>query len=384
MAASPVAAQADDFFSAPNYSAWVRGTLRAAAKHPDPAILYGSSISEPTDELVAMVREAFDGRLTSRYISVFSDGNRYVTQAICSRYGVKPDQVITTTGVTSALSMILKALVTFGDHVLVEQPGFDLLSTLAREAGASVDPLPRKAPDFKIDVADLVKRLTSRTRLILITNLHNPSGALLTEAEIRAIADAAAKVGAIVVIDDVYADFARPPSAAALIAPNVLSANSLTKVFGLHALKCGWIIGAPHLLDRVRNEYSEGDFGISKLSHAIAAHVLESPTLFDSRWQHILDATRPVLEQHTRAMIADGLIEGALPAYGCMYFPRVPNTPDTLGLARRLWEGHGILVAPGEFFGLPGHIRIGFGGTAEELDAGLSRLHSALRAARTN
>jgi aspartate/methionine/tyrosine aminotransferase len=378
--------QADDFFAAPNYSAWVRGTLRAAGQHPDPAILYGSSISEPTDELVAVVREAFAARLTSRYISVFSDGNRYVTQAICARYGVKPEQVITTTGVTSALSMILKALLSFGDQVLVEQPGFDLLSTLAREAGAVVTPLPRRAPDFRIDLGDLTKLLTDRTRMILISNLHNPSGALLSASDIRAIAAAAAKVGAVVVVDDVYADFGRPeaPSPAALLAPNVISANSLTKVFGLHSLKCGWMIGAPELLDRIQNEFSEGDFSISKLSHAVAAHVLESSSIFDNRWHNILAATRPVLEEYGKAMIADGLIAGAVPKYGCMYFPQVLQTRDTLRLARGLWEQHGILVAPGEFFGMPGHIRIGCGGTADELNTGLARLHKALRDQRAH
>jgi aspartate/methionine/tyrosine aminotransferase len=282
--------------------------------------------------------------------------------------------------------MILKALLSFGDQVLVEQPGFDLLSTLAREAGAVVTPLPRRAPDFRIDLGDLTKLLTDRTRMILISNLHNPSGALLSASDIRAIAAAAAKVGAVVVVDDVYADFGRPeaPSPAALLAPNVISANSLTKVFGLHSLKCGWMIGAPELLDRIQNEFSEGDFSISKLSHAVAAHVLESSSIFDNRWHNILAATRPVLEEYGKAMIADGLIAGAVPKYGCMYFPQVLQTRDTLRLARGLWEQHGILVAPGEFFGMPGHIRIGCGGTADELNTGLARLHKALRDQRAH
>ncbi len=183
-------------------------------------------------------------------------------------------------------------------------------------------------------------------------------------------------------VDEVYADFARPqaPSPAALLAPNIISVNSLTKVFGLHALKCGWIIASPDLLERIQSEFSEGDFGISKLSHAVAAHVLESSALFDSRWRGILRDNIPVLDKHARAMIADGLIAGDPPPQGCMYFPRVTGTKDTLSLARTLWQQHGILVAPGEFFGLPGHIRIGYGNGTAELDRGLTRLHHALRA----
>ena len=110
----------EEFFAARTYSGWVRGSLRAVAARRDAAILFGSSISEPTDELIHVVRSAFSPRLTSRYISVFSDGNRYVVDAICARYGVKPENVVTSTGVTGALSMLVKAFVAAGDRVLVE------------------------------------------------------------------------------------------------------------------------------------------------------------------------------------------------------------------------------------------------------------------------
>jgi hypothetical protein len=388
-AGSPAAAKsalnhAADFFSASGYSAWVRGTIRATQDYPDPAILYGSSISEPTDELVRHVREAFSESLTSRYISVFSDGNRYVASAICARYGVKPEELITTTGVTSALSMIVRALTRPGDQVLVEQPGFDLLTSIVRDSGASVEYLQRWQPDFKVDLNALARRLTKSTRLAIITNLHNPSGMHLTPDEIQAIAKVLANVGAVLVVDEVYADFMRPRycAPAATLAPNIVSTNSLTKVFGLHALKCGWMIGAPELLERIQSESSDGDLGISKLSHAVAAHVMESAAAFDARWQKILVATRPVMNRHIRAMTTEGLVAGDLPEFGCMYFPKIVGVTDTLGLARALWRQHGILVAPGEYFAMPGHVRIGFGGDEIELDKGMTRLHRALRERR--
>jgi aspartate/methionine/tyrosine aminotransferase len=368
------------FFDAPTYSAWVRGTIRAAEAQPGSAILFSSSISEPTDELVTLLREAFSESLTSRYTSVFSDGNRYVADAICARYGVRPEQVVTTTGVTSALAMVMKALVGFGDHVLIERPGFDLLSAIAREAGAQVDHVERAAPDFRIDLNALTRQITPQTRVVVVTNLHNPTGARLLPEEILAVASIAGSAGAVLLVDEVYADFMRPHVTApsALLAPNIVSANSLTKVFGLHALKCGWMIGAPDLLARIQNDASDGDYGISKLSHAVAAHVLESAQLFDRRWQRILHATRPVLYTHVRRMIADKLIEGDVPEYGCMYFPKIVGQEDTRALARLLWDRHGILIAPGEYFGMKGHMRIGFGGDAAELDEGLTRLHRAL------
>ena len=370
----------EGFFAAPNYSAWVRATIRATAVHPDPAILFGSSVIEPTDELMQLVREAFSESLTSRYISVFSDGNRYVADAICARYGVKPETVVTTTGVTSALSMILRSLIGAGDHVLIERPGFDLLGAIAREAGASVDAMMRPAPDFKISADALAGQLLPQTRAVLITNLHNPTGTHMTPQEIRAIAGVAGAVGAVLVVDEVYADFMRPTYSvpAAMLAPNIISTNSLTKVFGLHALKCGWMIAQPSLLARIQNDMSEGDVGISKLAHAVAAHVLESADIFDARWREILARNRPILRKHADAMIADGLIAGRLPEFGCMYFPRVRGVGDTLTLARALWTRYGILVAPGEYFAMAGYVRIGFAGDPTELDNGLARLHRAL------
>lgn len=82
-------------------------------------------------------------------------------------------------------------------------------------------------------------------------------------------------------------------------------------------------------------------------------------------------------------MIADELLDGAIPQYGCMYFPRVLGVRDTLDLARWLWQDHGILVAPGEYFGSAGSIRIGFGSAVSELDTGLARLRRALKAWRS-
>ncbi len=233
----------------------------------------------------------------------------------------------------------------------------------------------------KIDLADLSARLTNRTRAMVVTNLHNPSGAYLTAQEIRAAADAANAAGAVLVVDEVYADFARPEHSmpAAMLAPNIVSVNSLTKVFGLHALKCGWMIAQPSLLARIQNDAAEGDVGISKLAHAVAAHVLESADVFDTRWREILARNRPVLREHSDAMIADGLIEEACCRNLAACISRsVRGVSDALTLARTLWTRYGILVAPGEYFAMPGYVRIGVGGDTAELVDGLTQIHRAL------
>jgi aspartate/methionine/tyrosine aminotransferase len=360
----------------------VRNVLKAAAAEPDAAVLFDSTIREPTELLAGVVRRAFANGITDRYESVFSEGNRFVTAAVAARYGVAQDQVIGTTGATSAMGLVLRAFVSPGDHVIVEQPAFDLLPGLARAAGASVTFVPRRAPDFSIDPEELATLISPQTRLIILTRMHNPSGTVLDDATLAAIAAVARRAGVPVLIDEVYADFIGPDASALRIAPDYISIGSLTKVQGLFALRCGWAVASPENIARISAANPQGDLGVSKLSHAIAALVLEDMAPFDAHWRDLLAAARPAVERHARRMIDDGLLAGEVPALGCMYFPRVAGVDDTRVLADWLWDEHRIVIAAGEFFGLPGHVRIGFGGNAGDLDRGLERLHAALAAYR--
>ena len=379
--AAPTARVAD-LFDAPTYSDWARAQMRLSTD--DAIVLFDSTIREPTDQLIDVVRDAFSLRITNRYVSAFDGGNPFAVEALCRRYGVEADRLIATTGATSAISLVLRTLAEPGDHVLVERPGFDLLSLMAKGAGLQVDDLPRRPPTYGVDIAELQSRLTPQTKLVLLTNLHNPSGAVLTPSQVGAVAAAAARVGALVVIDEVYGDFARDvfPTPAGSLAPNIVSVGSLTKVYGLFALKCGWLIADPAVAQRIRDGAPEGDLGVSKLAHAVAAHVLEAPEVFDAHWRRILSVTRPVMLRHAARLTELGLIEGEVPSHGCMYFPRVVGVDDTLALARTLWNDFGLLVAPGEFFGAPGHIRLGFATDGPDFERGLERLGVALETLR--
>ncbi len=220
----------DTLFDAPSYADWVRGAMRIKQARPDVSILFESTIAEPTEALIDVVREAFSEEVTSRYVSVFADGNRYAIEAVAKRYGLAADQILATTGATGALALVLKALVSEGDHALVERPGFDLLARLASDAGARVGDVTRSGPRHAVDLEDLRRRLTPETRAVLITNLHNPTGAWLSPDEVTQIAGVAATVGAILVVDEVYADFAAVAGAppAATLGPNIVPFACLT------------------------------------------------------------------------------------------------------------------------------------------------------------
>jgi aspartate/methionine/tyrosine aminotransferase len=376
-------AGADTLSGASSYSEWVRAALRLRDSDPDIGNLFESTIAEPTAELMEVVRDAFSLQVSSRYVSVFADGNRYAIEALARRYGLTSDAILTTTGATSALALTVRALTAAGDRVLVERPGFDILAHVAEEAGVAVEGFGRPGPTFGLDLDDLARQLTPTTRAVLITNLHNPSGVRLSDAQLSDAAQVAGRVGAVLVVDEVYADFARvgpdAPPPAARLGDNIVSVSSLTKVFGLFALKFGWLAAAPALTAKIRHAAPDGDIGVSKLTHAVAAHVLEAPDVFEAHWKRALAQTRPLVARAAASLARDGLIEGELPPYGCMFFPRVTGVTDTLGLSRRLYEQHGVLVTPGEYFDAPGHLRIGFGAEPAAVARGLERLDAALK-----
>lgn len=374
----------DALFDAPDYTSWCRALYRLPAGRPRPLVLFESTIAEPTELLREVIERAFTPRVSDRFESVFGSGNPYLVEALAARYAVRKDQIVCTTGASNAIGMILRGLLYDDWRVLVETPHLDLIEALPAGLGAKIDTIQRRGAEYDIDPDEFARALKGGATLALITNPHNPSGAWLKPERIKELAAIAEAAGAHLVIDEIYADFgagARRSTAAAL-APNIIAVNSLTKVYGLFSLRCGWLIASPEIARRIEAANARLEFGVSKLSHAIAAHVLDDVDRFDDHWRNILEQTRPIVDKHASAMIADGLIDGELPATGCMYFPRLVDHADTHAFARRLWEETGLLVAPGEFFGQAGHVRLGFGAIDSSLDRGLSRLHEALLAHR--
>lgn len=374
----------EDLFDFTDFASWSRALYRQKPPVARSSFLFDSAPEEPTDLLTGIVRDAFCDDVTDRFASVFGRGNPFALKALAERYGASEAQIICTTGASSAVAMVLRALVQPGDLVLAERPGFDVLEILAADSGARVEAFARTGPRYEVDLDSLREAVKARPRLIMLSNLHNPSGHVLMPAELQAVAAIAGEVGALVLVDEVYADFAEAlgyPHAASL-APNLITVNSLSKVFSLFSLRFGWIIAEEGLAARISRANASREFGVSKLSHAVAALVLENPQPFVDRWRSILEPNRAVLASHVDAMKSDELIAGDIPENGCVYFPGVIGESDTRTLARAVWQAEHILVAPGEFFGEPGHIRLGFGMETAALDRGLARLHAALRARR--
>jgi aspartate/methionine/tyrosine aminotransferase len=367
-----------------SYAQWVRGALAMARTREGPTVsLFESSVPEPRELLRNAVLEAVEPSFSRYYVSAFGDGNPFVRDMLAERYAVERDQVLCTTGATGGLSLVYRAFVRPGDHVLVETPGFDLFRHLAEASGAVIDSFRRAGERFAIDVAEVEALLRPNTRLVVLSDLHNPSGMPVAQDTLRALSALAERHGFLLVVDEVYGDYAAKasrPGPAASLSPSVISLSSLTKIYGLGVLRCGWIVGASEVMERLRWLNGRIEFGISTLSHAVAAHIMANSPVFEQHSRGHVERSRPRFQAWFDGMVAEGVMGGELPDDGCICFPSLPGVSDSRAFSEWLIERSGVIVAPGEYFGAPGNIRIGFCQEDDKLETGLRGLEEGLRA----
>jgi aspartate/methionine/tyrosine aminotransferase len=297
-------------------------------------------------------------------------------ESIARRYGVPADQVVAADGTSMANFLAMATLITPGDEVLIEHPTYELLLGAASFLGAKIKRFERDPKDgFRLAPEIIEARISDRTRVIVITNLHNPSGALASDDELRAIRQLAAPVGARVLVDEVYLDSAVPPRRSAVhIGPEFVCTNSLTKVYGLSGLRCGWVLAEPELAERM---WRLNDlFGVNQ------AHPAER--LACIAFEHIDEVVgdTPAMLAHNRERW-NAFVEArddleCMPAvHGITAFPRWTGG-DTERLDALLHERYDAAVVPGRWFEMPEHFRIGFALPTTEFEEALSRLGSAL------
>lgn len=377
-----------------NYLIWMKNLLANACAAPGYCDLASSGMQEPAKILEEILSAMDSGVLRMRLAQANPWGNQLLIAAVARRYGLPVEHVLLTGGVSAAIYLVCRTLVGRGDEVIVERPVYEPLLAAPQAQGACLVRL-RRHPGrrWDVDTDRLDARITSRTRLIVLSNLHNPSGALLTEERLRGLAELARRHNAgrrpahrlRILVDEVFHDFAadrqRP---AATLDEAFISLGGLSKVYGLGMLRCGWILAAPHLIKAIRQTHILLQNSESGLTQALAAIVLEHAGRFDAHWRAVLSRNRRAARESIQPLIDEGLLEGALPEAGCVYFPKVTGEKDSAALVRHLAERCRVLVVPGRFFGASSHVRIGLGGPTPDLRQGLERLAEGLRARTGN
>lgn len=304
-------------------------------------------------------------------------GYRPLIELIAARYRVAPESIVTAAGTTFANHLAMAALIKPGDEVLFEQPAYEPMLAAALYLGADVKRFSRRFENaFRVEPEEIEKLVTRNTRLIVLTNLHNPSGVLIDDATLKRIGEIARGVGARVLVDEVYIEtlFEETPRTSFHLGNEFVVTSSLTKAFGLSGLRCGWIFAEPELAQRM---WLLNDLFASTPVHAgerlsvVAMQQLEG---IGARAKELLDRNRRLLNEF---LDARGDLEVVRPEFGTVMFPRVRRGTSEL-LVRLLREKYETSVVPGIFFEMPEHFRIGIAGETDVLSEGLERLGKAL------
>jgi aspartate/methionine/tyrosine aminotransferase len=298
-------------------------------------------------------------------------------RAIAKKYGVDEECVVTAEGTSMANYLAMATLLEAGDEVVIEHPAYGLLVDAARYIGAAVKRFARREESaYAVDPAEVRRAVTAKTRLIVLTNLHNPSSVLTPDAVLREVADIARSVGARLLVDEVYLDavYERTPRTTFRIGPEVMVTSSLTKVYGLSGLRCGWVLAEAELaraMYQLKNVFgSEGVHPGELLSVAAFQHL----DAIRERARVVVEADRVLL---TEFLDAHAGVSAVRTEWGTTAFLRLRNGGAEEFL-ERLRAEYETSAVPGRFFEMPEHFRVGMGVDAEMFREGLRRMGTAL------
>ena len=313
------------------------------------------------------------------------EGYAPLIEAIAHRYAVSPDRVTTAQGASGANFLVCAALLEPGDDVVVEMPGYDPLFAAPRLLGARVVHFQRDfAEGFALNSERVRRAMTPRTRLIILTSPHNPSGVIASRNALVEIGRMADANGAHVLVDEVYHDAsaastggpAKPDGTCAGLGSSFISTSSLTKSYGLSGLRCGWIVASREVAQRIRRARDVVDGSGSIVAERLAVLAFEHLDHLMKRTTDILAANGAIVRGFLKSRTELDSVESG----GTTVFPRLRGVADSSAFAERLLLERNTAIVPGRFFQAPAHFRIGFGGATEALRAGLDAIAAALDA----
>lgn len=348
------------------YLTWIRAAFARATWS-----LGSSGMPPPPAEVLAGLATTPEGVLDRAP----PPGAERLAAAVGARWGVPAGAVVAAPGATGANFLALAAAVGPGDEVVIERPRYQPMADTAAALGARVVDWPRRPEDgWQPDPDALAGLIGPRTRAVVLTDPHNPTGVRLEGERLAALGARAARAGVFVLVDEVYRDLLAGPVGTAFDpdGPFVVT-SSLTKAYGLSALRAGWALAPAGLVPRLAGARD----------HVLGA-ALEPGWSLGARF--VAEAADAVLGR-SRARAAEaaarlGTFLDAHPGWRAVRPDAAAvaflEPPPALGpvdaLCERLLADHGVVAAPGAYFGDPARLRLGLTAPPEHLDRGLAAL----------
>lgn len=310
-----------------------------------------------------------------------SYGDPEILEALATRYGIASEGIVPVPGASSANFIALATAVSHGDTILMEEPVYQPIRRVAEFFDCTVIPVMRRPEAlFQPNLQAIEARLTHGVSALVLTNLHNPSGQLLSQSSLATLAERCRATGAKLIVDEVYLDGAlltagRAPWTAGGLSSSVIAINSLTKVYGLGGLRVGWILTDPVLAERARTIMDLLSVNNAAPSAAFARHAFAHMDHLEARYRRFFHQGQPVFR---RWLEGEPLVQG-YPSHGALFeLVRLPKGVSSRRLNEHLVARYETQVVPGQFFNLDDHIRLSIALPPDDLAEALFRVSSAL------
>ena len=294
--------------------------------------------------------------------------------------GHEADDVMITTGTSEANFLALASLVGPGDEVVVVMPNYMQVHGIATALGARVREVwLREERAWTIDLDALAAAVNARTKVICICQPNNPTGQILSQAEVQSIVRIADREGAWILADEVYRGAERSAEESPSFSgrgERIVVTGGLSKVYGLPGLRVGWIVAPPDRIEAALEIKDYTTIAPAMLSEALTEIALERRKHLLERARFLINERWPLLEDwaagHSR------VLHWTPPAAGAICFFSYQYPIDSMALVDRLIREYSTMIVPGVQFRAERHLRIGFGMTARVLHSGLSAIDRLL------
>ena len=337
-------------------------------------------------ELITIAGSSADPLLDVRLGYSQSNGTDALRARIAALYpGASPDQVLVTTGSAEANYLAALRLIEPGDTVAMLLPNYLQLWGHTQNLGAQVRGFRlHEDRDWAPDADEIRAAIAPGTKLVVVTNPHNPTGSILPDATRRIILERAAEVGAWLLADEVYIGAERDGRTTASFwgsYERLVCVSGLSKAYGLPGLRIGWLVAPVELVTDAWARHDYTTIGPSGATDHLATLALE-PAVRErllARTRGILRQNYTVLETWLRGF--GDTFTWVAPKAGAICFARYHAAIPGQELVEQVRATENTLLVPGEHFGMPGYLRFGFGNEAGELRHALAAAESGLRRA---
>lgn len=308
------------------------------------------------------------------------EGSRQLREAIAAFHGADPDAVIATTGASEALSILFCLCARPGANIVLPDPGYPAYAAVSQAWGLAAHTYRLDREDGFAQRADaILAQVDADTSLVILNTPHNPTGTVMPRPDIEALAAALAERGVPLLVDEVYHPlyFAAPQRSAAGIA-NVIVTSDLSKSLSLPGLRMGWLIDVDaDRRARIVDARSYFTISASPLLERLATQALRHCDAILARLCVVAQRNMAMLD----ALVAqsDGRIAWVRPNGGTTAFPWLSDGRDSRPFCQAL-AAQGVLLAPGDCFGHPAHMRMGFAQQVDGFDVAVGRIAEALEA----